>query len=108
MSTRFAASQVNGSAQGGARVGPCPPQIDCRYNSAPVTGQIPELPEMVESSAEELLDLIAEQRRDALAELYRRYSTAAYSFVLKILREPGAAEEVTQDAFFKVWRRAGS
>ena len=73
-----------------------------------MTDQTPELPEMGEQSDAELLDLIAEQRRDALAELYRRYSTAAYSFALKILREPGAAEEVTQDAFFNVWRRAGS
>ena len=73
-----------------------------------MTDQIPELPELGEQSDAELLDLSAEQRRDALAELYRRYSTAAYSFALKILREPGAAEEVTQDAFFNVWRRAGS
>ena len=72
------------------------------------TPELPEPPEIGEQSDAELLDLIAEQRRDALAELYRRYSTAAYSFALKILREPGAAEEVTQDAFFNVWRKAGS
>ncbi len=64
-------------------------------------------PEPGDLSDDDLLGLIAKRRRDALAELYRRYSTAAHSFAVKILRDPGAAEEVTQDAFFNVWRRAG-
>ncbi len=82
-----------------------PSERECRYNSVPVSDQAPDLKDL---SDEEILDLIAEQRRDALADLYRRYSTAAYSFAIKILRDPGGAEEVTQDAFFNVWRRAGS
>jgi len=31
-----------------------------------------------------------------------------YSLALHILRDPGAAEEATQDTFFNVWRRAES
>ena len=73
-----------------------------------MSDQAPEGHDLKDLSDEEILGLIAEQRRDALAELYRRYSTAAYSFAIKILRDPGGAEEVTQDAFFNVWRRAGS
>lgn len=74
-----------------------------------VTDQAPKpTGDLGDLTDEDLLGLIAEQRRDALDDLYRRYSTAAYSLALKILRDPGGAEEVTQDSFFNVWRRAGS
>ncbi len=55
-----------------------------------------------------LMELIAQQRRDALEALYQRYSGAVYSLSAHMLRDPGAAEEVTQDTFFNVWRRASS
>ena len=56
----------------------------------------------------ELLELILEERRDALEALYDRYGNAVYSLSMYKLRNPQAAEEVTQDTFFNVWRRASS
>ena len=82
-----------------------PTDRECKYNPAAVNDNNPDIAEL---SDEDLLRLISERRRDALTELYGRYSTAAYSLALKILRDPEAAEEVTQDAFFNVWRRADS
>ena len=55
-----------------------------------------------------LLAVIAEQSREALEALYDRYSGVVYSLAMHMLRDSGAAEEVTQDVFFNVWRRASS
>ena len=59
-------------------------------------------------SDEELLRLIVQRGRDALEVLYDRYAVAVYSLAMHMLRDMGAAEEVTQDTFFNVWRRASS
>ena len=72
-------------------------------------GKIPERREDYQAlSDQELLMLIAQENRNALEALYDRYSGPAYSLAMHILRDPGAAEEVSQDAFFNVWRRASS
>ena len=55
-----------------------------------------------------MLELIAQQHRGALGVLYDRYAGALYSLAMHMLRDSGAAEEVTQDVFFNVWRRASS
>ena len=55
-----------------------------------------------------MLALIVRQNRDALEALYDRYAGAVYSLAMRLLRDSGAAEEVTQDVFFKVWGRASS
>ena len=49
-------------------------------------------------------------RRDvhALEELYDRYKTVAYSLAYRIVGERSAAEDVIQDAFLSLWRRAAS
>ena len=56
----------------------------------------------------QLLTLIAGSDRGALEALYNRYAGPVFSLAMNILRDQGAAEEVTQDAFFNVWRRASS
>ena len=56
----------------------------------------------------ELLALIVRQSRDGLEAFYDRYAKAVYSLSMHMLRDPEAAEEVTQDVFFNVWRRASS
>lgn len=55
-----------------------------------------------------LLALITEQDRAALGSLYDRYAKAVFSLAVHMLRDSGAAEEVTQDTFFNVWRRSSS
>ena len=59
-------------------------------------------------SDQELVLEVAERNRAALEELYARYSGPIYSLALRMLRDSGAAEEVTQDTFFNVWKQAAT
>ncbi len=54
--------------------------------------------------------LVAIQQRDdaALGVLYDRYGRLAFGLAYRILGEPGVAEDVVQEAFLSVWRRASS
>ncbi|HLG70187.1 MAG TPA: sigma-70 family RNA polymerase sigma factor [Chloroflexota bacterium] len=57
----------------------------------------------------ELLAAVARERDpDALARLYDLYGSQAYGLALRMLGDSGVAEEVVQEAFFRVWRNAGS
>lgn len=42
----------------------------------------------------------------ALTELYDRYGGAVYQLALRITRDPGAAQEISLDAFWQIWRQA--
>lgn len=55
---------------------------------------------------EDLMMLVGEGDADAFAALYDRHSRSAYWLAHKLLREKQAAEDLTQDAFLKVWRSA--
>jgi RNA polymerase sigma-70 factor (ECF subfamily) len=44
---------------------------------------------------------------EALAAIYDRYSRAVYSFAMRMLADPGLAEELTQEVFLRVWRQGG-
>lgn len=55
---------------------------------------------------EDLVRRCAAGDRAALAALYDRYGVLVFSLVVRVLGEGMAAEEVTQDAFLAVWRRA--
>jgi len=57
-------------------------------------------------SDEDLVKRCAADDRVALATIYNRYGTLVFSLVVRILGEGMAAEEVTQDAFMSLWRRA--
>ena len=50
------------------------------------------------------------QRRDpeALGELYDIYGRAIYGLVIRIVRDTGIAEDLVQETFINVWRRAPS
>ncbi len=54
-----------------------------------------------------LLQRIAARDTAALAELYDQHSRLLFSLILRIVRERGEAEEILQEAFFRVWTRAG-
>ena len=56
----------------------------------------------------DLISGIRDRDRMALEALYSRYSGAVYGLAMRMLRDAGAAEEVAQDTFFNIWRRAGS
>lgn len=53
-----------------------------------------------------LLEAMALKQESALAELYYRYSSVLYTLALKILGEPVLAQDVLQETFLSVWRKA--
>ena len=54
---------------------------------------------------EALVAALREGRIEALEELYDRYSVLVFSIALRILRDRGLAEDVTQEVFLRLWRR---
>lgn len=61
-----------------------------------------------ETSDEAVLAAIQQRDDAALGELYDRYGRLAFGLAYRILGERGVAEDVVQDAFLSVWRRASS
>ncbi|MEJ7816570.1 MAG: sigma-70 family RNA polymerase sigma factor [Rubrobacter sp.] len=55
---------------------------------------------------EDLMVLVGGGNADAFAALYDRHFRSAYSLAYKLTGEKQAAEDLTQDAFLKVWRSA--
>ena len=59
------------------------------------------------AAEKELLKEIAGGSEAALARLYDRYSRLLFSLILAIVKDSRDAEEVLQEVFLQVWRRAG-
>lgn len=55
-----------------------------------------------------LLAAVAAGERPAFRELYGRYRAALFSLAIRLVGETGAAEEVLQDAFVKMWNHSPS
>jgi len=55
-----------------------------------------------------LVTRLAGGDEDALGELYDRYGRAVYSLALRIVCDGATAEEVTQEAFVRLWRAAAT
>jgi len=53
---------------------------------------------------EQLVRRVARRDEAALALIYAQFGTPVYSLALQILRDPGLAQEVTQDTFMKIWQ----
>ena len=53
------------------------------------------------SNAFQLIQRITRQDERALIELYQAYGNLVYSLALRVLQNPGLAEEVTQNVFRK-------
>jgi RNA polymerase sigma-70 factor (ECF subfamily) len=60
------------------------------------------------ASDEVLLSRMRLRHVAALDELYERYHRQAFALALRIVASRDVAEEVTQDAFFSIWRQAAS
>jgi RNA polymerase sigma-70 factor (ECF subfamily) len=56
-----------------------------------------------EISDNELLFRLKESDVQAFTELYKRYNKPVYNSVLKIIKDPVAAEDILQDAFVSLW-----
>jgi RNA polymerase sigma-70 factor (ECF subfamily) len=55
-----------------------------------------------------LLEAVAKGSQDAMAAVFDRYSRIVYCIALRVLREPGLAEDVMQEVLLQVWRRPQS
>jgi RNA polymerase sigma-70 factor, ECF subfamily len=57
---------------------------------------------------EELLERIQRGEQAGLTALYDRHRSLAYALAIRVLNDPQRAEDVVQDAFLSVWRKAAS
>ena len=55
-----------------------------------------------------LIHLIARKQVDALGELYDRYNRLVFSLAFYMVGDRAAAEEITQDAFTRIWEQAAT
>jgi RNA polymerase sigma-70 factor, ECF subfamily len=53
-----------------------------------------------------LLERIVAREAEAVGELYDRHSSLLYGLILRIVRNASEAEEILQDVFLQVWKRA--
>jgi RNA polymerase sigma-70 factor, ECF subfamily len=53
-----------------------------------------------------LLERVTARDAEAVGELYDRHSKLLYGLILRIVRNASEAEEVLQDVFLQVWKRA--
>ena len=59
-------------------------------------------------SDEDLMSAICSRAEWAIELLYQRYHRYAYSLAFHILRDSSAAEDVVQEVFLSIWRKAAS
>jgi RNA polymerase sigma-70 factor (ECF subfamily) len=64
------------------------------------------LPDTREQPDNELLHAVARGDESALASLYDRYASILLGLLMRILHSRGEAEDVLQELFLQVWRRA--
>jgi RNA polymerase sigma-70 factor (ECF subfamily) len=60
-------------------------------------------PRAVEDAA--LLALVGTGDQAAITAIFDRYSSVVYSVALRVLRDPGQAEDVMQEIFLQLWRK---
>lgn len=54
-----------------------------------------------------LLRQVAAQDADALEALYDRHARVAFSLIMRIVRNQEVAQDLLQETFYQVWRKAG-
>ncbi|MFN7933760.1 MAG: sigma-70 family RNA polymerase sigma factor [Bryobacteraceae bacterium] len=52
-----------------------------------------------------LVERLKRREGSAMGELYDRYGKLVYSVILRMVREQSVAEDLTQEAFLRVWNR---
>lgn len=61
----------------------------------------------MQPSDEELVSGVYGGDHEAFAALYRRYQADVQHHLARIIRDAAAAEDLTQEAFLRLWHRAG-
>ena len=52
-----------------------------------------------------LLERVRDKNQQAMADVFNRYGGMVYSVALRVLKDPGQAEDVMQEIFFQLWRK---
>ncbi len=52
---------------------------------------------------EALLERVRAKDQNSMTDLFDRYGSMVYSVALRVLKDPGNAEDVMQDIFFQLW-----
>jgi RNA polymerase sigma-70 factor (ECF subfamily) len=55
-------------------------------------------------SDEALLERVKAKDQKAMGDIFDRYGGVVYSVALRVLKDPGQAEDVMQEIFFQVWK----
>lgn len=58
-------------------------------------------------SDQQLVRQVAAGDETAFAELYQRYGTPLYNYLIRLIHEPLVAEDLLQETFVGAWRNAG-
>lgn len=69
---------------------------------------MPQLSEHEVADEIRLLAAVGAGDRAAFRQLYLHYSASLFSLAIRLIGEEGAAEEVLQDTFVKIWRHAAA
>ena len=77
-------------------------------NLATKSKAAPEVLTKAEPTDEQLISAICKGEEYAIEILYERYHRYAYSLAYRILSDPQAAEDIVQDTFLSIWRKAPS
>lgn len=59
---------------------------------------------MISSLEKEIVSLLENGDKKAIAILYENYSDALYGVIKKIIRDDDTAQDVLQESFVKIWR----
>lgn len=83
---------------------PIPPER--RTDSETVSSRAIGLGEAV--SDQSLMEQVRAGAQQAMTAVFDRYSGLVYSVALRVLKDSGQAEDVTQEIFFQLWRNPDS
>jgi RNA polymerase sigma-70 factor (ECF subfamily) len=72
-----------------------------------IPATIPHAPAEHAATDEVIVERIAEGDQLAMRTLFARHQTRIYRFVLRLLKDEAAAEDVVSEVFMDVWRQAG-
>src|SRR4051794_19847774 len=75
-------------------------------NAIKGSGSSPDPARFTAAQDESLLERVRARDHKAMTALFDRYGRMVYSVALRVLKDPGHAEDVMQDVFFNLWENA--